>query len=68
MANDLTYYISKLLTLRKSTDDLLREMEEELKKQNPTKVPRKRQNKKDARVMNFEAFYNNRKLRKSKSA
>jgi hypothetical protein len=64
MAKDLKYYVAKLLTLRKSTDDLLREMEEELAKQEPARVPRKRQNRKDQRVMNFEAFYNQRKLKK----
>jgi hypothetical protein len=67
MAKDLTYYKSKILTLRSAMDDLLGELDKQIASDIST-PPRKRQNKKDARVMNFEAFYNNRKLRKSKSA
>lgn len=61
MSKRIEYYISKLTALRNAQDELLREMEDELSKQDPSRVPRKRQNKKSERVLSVDAWYERRK-------
>jgi len=53
MPKPIEYYKSKILALRNAMTDLLQEMEAE----NPSSL-RKRQNKREARILNFDAMYN----------
>lgn len=60
MAKDISYYKSKLTALRNAMTELLEEMD----KDKPASTPsRKRQNKKEGRVLNFDAFYNRKKIK-----
>jgi hypothetical protein len=47
----------KLLALRNATDELLKELEED----QPCPAPRQRQNRRESRIINFDARYNKKK-------